>query len=70
MALFDASQGSPELGGLSLLKIMLFIHVLSILKEDILVCQPIHISTEHAPSILPPSILNFIAEAVGAVGAA
>jgi hypothetical protein len=38
---------------------------LSILKDDILLCQPHYIPTDAAPSHLPPSIHTFVSEAVG-----
>ncbi|KAJ7104650.1 hypothetical protein C8R44DRAFT_639958 [Mycena epipterygia] len=64
---FDAAaDATKESRGLSLAQTLCFSHLLSVLKWDILLVQPVNVSTgtEEAPLVLPPSITAFIADAV------
>ncbi|KAJ7112158.1 hypothetical protein C8R44DRAFT_553933, partial [Mycena epipterygia] len=52
---------------LSLAQTLCFTRLLSVLKHDILLVQPANVTTgtEEAPLVLPPSITEFVADAVG-----
>ncbi|KAJ7185106.1 hypothetical protein GGX14DRAFT_383711 [Mycena pura] len=50
---------------LTLAQTLLFSRLLSLLKDDILLVQPLRVSTDEAPTILPPSVSEFMADAVG-----
>ncbi|KAJ7216341.1 hypothetical protein GGX14DRAFT_391184 [Mycena pura] len=50
---------------LTLAQALLFSRLLSLLKDDILLVQPLRVSTDEAPTILPPSVSEFMADAVG-----
>ncbi|KAF8155005.1 hypothetical protein K438DRAFT_1987232 [Mycena galopus ATCC 62051] len=53
------------LRGASLTQIFTFTRLLSLLKDDIILCQPHNIPTDAPPAFLPPSIELFIAQAAG-----
>ncbi|KAF7300480.1 hypothetical protein HMN09_00932200 [Mycena chlorophos] len=55
----------PQLAGLSVKQLALFTRLLSVLRNDILLVQPARLSSQRAPSALPPSIIEFISLAVG-----
>lgn len=65
MPVFAALQNHPILQGLGLDKILQFLRLSSYLKNDILLCQPSHVSVDYAPEILPPSIAAFLSGATG-----
>ncbi|KAJ7328303.1 hypothetical protein DFH08DRAFT_709808 [Mycena albidolilacea] len=65
MALFTALRRDPDLQGISFLQLMTFTRLLSPLKNDIILCQPITVSTTDPPAFLPPSIISFVSEATG-----
>ncbi|KAJ7033257.1 hypothetical protein C8F04DRAFT_1210932 [Mycena alexandri] len=60
-----ASNASDDVEPLSLAQSLLFSRLLSVLKRDIVLPQPIDVPTNDAPDILPPTITTFIAAAVG-----
>ncbi|KAJ7737260.1 hypothetical protein DFH07DRAFT_704611, partial [Mycena maculata] len=47
---------------LSFTQMVMFTHLLSVIKLDISLCQPIVISIDEAPDFLPPRISSFISE--------
>ncbi|KAF8144269.1 hypothetical protein K438DRAFT_1632122 [Mycena galopus ATCC 62051] len=51
--------------GPSLTQIFAFTRLLSVLKDDIILCQPHNIPTDAPPAFLPPSIELFISQAAG-----
>ncbi|KAJ7033642.1 hypothetical protein C8F04DRAFT_1002511 [Mycena alexandri] len=61
----DASDATPEPEGISLAQTLLFTRLLAVLKRDIILVQPVSSGAEEAPLILSPSIVEFVAEAVG-----
>ncbi|KAJ6546711.1 hypothetical protein DFH09DRAFT_1320880 [Mycena vulgaris] len=64
----EASVDAPQQPrSLSLAQTLCFTRLLSVLKRDILLVQPANVptGTEEAPLILPPSIAEFVADAVG-----
>ncbi|KAJ7348297.1 hypothetical protein DFH08DRAFT_698265 [Mycena albidolilacea] len=63
--MFSAFRRDADLQDLSFTQISTAIRLLSVLKDDILLCQPHYIPTDTAPSHLPPSIQTFVSEAVG-----
>ncbi|KAJ7089594.1 hypothetical protein C8R44DRAFT_892286 [Mycena epipterygia] len=63
MTLFSALQRDPDTTQISLAQIMSFTRLLSTLKHDITLCQPINVPTSHAPAFLPPTIATFISQA-------
>ncbi|KAF8181928.1 hypothetical protein K438DRAFT_1767655 [Mycena galopus ATCC 62051] len=46
-------------------KICYPLHLLSVLQDDIILCQPHNIPTDAPPAFLPPSIKLFISQAAG-----
>lgn len=54
-----------DLKDVSLTQIMTFTRLLSVLKNDISLLQPINISPDDAPDFLPPTIAAFASEATG-----
>ncbi|KAJ7023008.1 hypothetical protein C8F04DRAFT_1271905 [Mycena alexandri] len=60
-----ASNASDDVEPLSLAQSLLFSRLLSVLKRDTVLPQPIDVPTDDAPDILPPTITTFIAAAVG-----
>jgi hypothetical protein len=44
---------------------MTFTRLLSVLKADITLCQPVNVSTTEAPAFLPPTIATFVSNATG-----
>ncbi|KAF7333433.1 hypothetical protein MVEN_02359200 [Mycena venus] len=65
MAFFAALQREPDLKGINITQIITFTRLLSLLKHDIILCQPVNISTTEPPDFLPPTIRTFISEATG-----
>jgi hypothetical protein len=65
MALFATLRRDPDLQGFSFPQLMTFTQLLSPLKNNIALCQPITASTTDPPAILPPSIISFVSEATG-----
>ncbi|KAJ6629366.1 hypothetical protein B0H10DRAFT_2388478 [Mycena sp. CBHHK59/15] len=65
MALFAALRRDPDLQGIYFLQLMTFTRLLSPLKNDITLCQPITVSTMDPPAFLAPSIISFVSEATG-----
>lgn len=65
MAYFTALQHEPELKNIGLTQIITFIRILSVLKQDIILCKPINVSTTEPPSFIPPTIRTFISVATG-----
>ncbi|KAJ7146027.1 hypothetical protein C8R44DRAFT_756393 [Mycena epipterygia] len=64
----EASVDAPQQSrSLSLAQTLCFTRLLSVLKRDILLVQPANVTTgtEEAPLVLPPSITEFVADAVG-----
>ncbi|KAJ7668842.1 hypothetical protein B0H17DRAFT_1335884 [Mycena rosella] len=50
---------------LSFIQILRFTRVLSLVKNNIIICQPVSIPTTEAPTVLPPQIIVFVANSVG-----
>ncbi|KAJ7758979.1 hypothetical protein DFH07DRAFT_958123 [Mycena maculata] len=50
---------------ISFTQMIAFTRLLSVIKPDISLCQPINISIDEAPDFLPPSISAFVSEATG-----
>ncbi|KAJ7069021.1 hypothetical protein B0H15DRAFT_925883 [Mycena belliarum] len=65
MSLYDALRRDAVLKKLSFIQLLHFTRVLSLVKNDIILCQPAFISTNEAPSVLPPQVLLFAAESIG-----
>jgi hypothetical protein len=68
MALVEALrlvQAHPILKDLSLNQTFSFLRLCSNLKNDILLVQPLSVPITSAPSILPASIADFLAESIG-----
>ncbi|KAJ7157857.1 hypothetical protein C8R43DRAFT_882920 [Mycena crocata] len=65
MALFAALRRDPQLQGVTLSQIFAFTRLLSVLKNDITLCQPVNIATGEAPPVLPAAIALFVSNAVG-----
>jgi hypothetical protein len=65
MPVFASLQSDSVLQNLGLQQILQFLRLASLLKDDILLCQPGHVSAESAPEFLPPSIAGFLADATG-----
>ncbi|KAF7351696.1 hypothetical protein MSAN_01602600 [Mycena sanguinolenta] len=63
MPVFTALQTHPVLSTLSLPQVLQFLWLSSYLKEDILLCQPVNISVDCAPDILPLSVTSFLSDA-------
>jgi hypothetical protein len=63
MPVFAALQTHPILSELSLPQVLQFLRLSSYLKDDILLCQPVDVSVDCAPNVLPPSIASFLSEA-------
>ncbi|KAJ7936037.1 hypothetical protein B0H13DRAFT_2304112 [Mycena leptocephala] len=67
----DASEASIDAPqqprSLTLAQILCFTQLLSVLKRDILLVQPVNVTTgmEEVSLVLPPSITEFVADAVG-----
>ncbi|KAJ7325732.1 hypothetical protein DFH08DRAFT_711041 [Mycena albidolilacea] len=59
MSFFSAARRDPALQDLSFTHVSTFIHLLSVLKDDILLCQPHHVPTNAPPPLLLPSIHLF-----------
>ena len=53
-----------SLHDLTVAQLSTFMRVLSLLKNDILLCQPQNVSTDAPPSFLPPTIHLFALEAL------
>ncbi|KAJ7715417.1 hypothetical protein DFH07DRAFT_708241, partial [Mycena maculata] len=49
----------------ALTQMMTFLRLLSVLKDDILLPQPIDISVHKPPLLLPPTIAIFVSKATG-----
>jgi hypothetical protein len=61
MSIFSAVQRDPDLWGLSLTHIMAFTRLLSVLKNNIMLCQPNYITAlDVPPPSLPPVIHLFV----------
>ncbi|KAJ7190358.1 hypothetical protein GGX14DRAFT_579894 [Mycena pura] len=54
-----------NLHDLSFAQLSTFTRLLSLLKNDILLCQPHNISTDAPPSFLPPTVRLFASGALG-----
>ncbi|KAJ6463105.1 hypothetical protein DFH09DRAFT_1492323 [Mycena vulgaris] len=63
MASLSELRRDPHVKDLSLNQIMIFTRLLSVIKHDIILCQPVHISTNEAPTVLPPTVSSFISAA-------
>jgi hypothetical protein len=64
----EVSVNAPQQPrSLTLAQTLCFTRLLSVLKCDILLVQPVNVATgtEEAPLVLPPSITEFVADAVG-----
>jgi hypothetical protein len=64
MTFFDVLRGSPELRGLSLCQIISFTRLSSVLKNEIVLCQPSNVTRDAAPAVLSPAIVLFLANTV------
>ncbi|KAJ7757761.1 hypothetical protein DFH07DRAFT_958636 [Mycena maculata] len=56
---------NTDLKDVSLTQMMTFLRLLSVLKDDILLPQPIDISVHKPPLLLPPTIATFVSKATG-----
>ncbi|KAF8075908.1 hypothetical protein FPV67DRAFT_1649010 [Lyophyllum atratum] len=66
--MFSANSSSDDediIRPLSITQLITFVRLASRLKNDIILCQPITISTISAPAILPPTVTDFLADSVG-----
>ncbi|KAJ7216431.1 hypothetical protein GGX14DRAFT_358771 [Mycena pura] len=61
LAALQCDAGVPEL---SFTQVSTFMRFLSILKDDILLCQPHFVPTDAPPPFLPPSVQVFTSKAV------
>ncbi|KAK7016060.1 hypothetical protein R3P38DRAFT_3569699 [Favolaschia claudopus] len=64
MSVFGALRRDPQLQALTMSHIFLFTRLLSVLKNDIMLCQPVGIPVDIAPPLLPEVVSGFIATAV------
>lgn len=65
MAFFAAMGGDADLMNVSLTQLMSFTRILAVLKDDILLPQPISVSVDEPPHLLPPTIATFVSDATG-----
>ena len=65
MSLFDSLRQDDVLTSLGLAQILRFIRLLPLLKNDIILAQPVYIPTTEAPLVLPPQITSFVADSIG-----
>ncbi|KAF8143193.1 hypothetical protein K438DRAFT_2029721 [Mycena galopus ATCC 62051] len=63
MSIFSALRRDPQLKDLSLTHLFTFIRLLSVIKNDIVLCQPTSIATDTVPLSLPPVVHEFISNA-------
>ncbi|KAG1850679.1 hypothetical protein F4604DRAFT_1661024 [Suillus subluteus] len=63
-SLFSAMRQHHELAAMSYIDLSRFLRYASLLKDDIIQPQPHTVSIMAAPDILPPSITNFLSDAV------
>ncbi|KAJ7630261.1 hypothetical protein FB45DRAFT_792746 [Roridomyces roridus] len=64
MSPFCALRRDPLLQNLTFTQISLFIRLLSVLKNDITLCQPVYVAPDVPPPFLPAVVAEFVCDAV------